>query len=83
LGGRGGRGCGAEPKALAPAELLDDQVEELVHLVLVVAAADQGGRVELDLLDLLGGERVLAGQRGLHPVEEVVDLVLVVAATAK
>jgi hypothetical protein len=49
----------------------------------VVAAADERRRVEDDFSDLMGAEGVLALQRCLYAVQEVVDLVLVVAAPSQ
>ena len=69
-----------------PAQLALDQVEEGVHLVLVIAAAADPRLAEGDLVHLVGGHPDGAGrqcQRVRDLAEEVVDLDLVVAAAAE
>jgi hypothetical protein len=82
-GRRGTDQCTAEAFAFAAVEFFHHQVEEGVHLVLVVPTTDERGRVELDLADVLRGQQVVTGEGGLHAVQEIIDLVLVVAASAQ
>lgn len=64
-------------------QFIDHQVQELVHLVLVIAPADERGRVEDHVADLLGGEGVPALECRLYAVQKIVYLVLVVAAVTQ